>query len=69
MSDSSLSSSDSSDSDKDENEDGDDFDDKDVEKLNNLMAGMDENDTFTKKEGFNTLCEDLQLSESGSDSD
>ena len=40
MSDSSLSSSDSSDSDKDENEDGDDFDDKDVEKLNNLMAGV-----------------------------
>ncbi|XP_068716247.1 ELL-associated factor 1-like isoform X1 [Montipora capricornis] len=71
VSDSSLSSSsNSSDSEKDENEDGDEFDEKDVEKLNSLMTGqMDENDTLSKKEGFNTLCEDLQLSESGSDSD
>jgi len=30
---------------------------------------MDQKDILTKKEGFNTLCEDLQLSESGSDSD
>ncbi|CAH3174572.1 unnamed protein product [Porites lobata] len=65
---SSSSSSDSSDSEKDENED--EFDEKDVEKLNSLMGNMDEKDTLTKKvEGFNTLCEDLQLSESGSDSD
>ncbi|PFX24323.1 ELL-associated factor 1-like [Stylophora pistillata] len=65
----SSSSSDSSDVEKDENEDDDEFDDKDVEKLNSLFTNMDEKEFVTKKEGFNTLCEDLQLSESGSDSD
>ncbi|KAL9967991.1 hypothetical protein ACROYT_G026315 [Oculina patagonica] len=63
----SSSSSDSSDSEKDENDD--EFDDNDGEKLNSLITSMDEKDILTKKEGFNTLCEDLQLSESGSDSD
>ncbi|CAH3186071.1 unnamed protein product [Porites evermanni] len=63
---SSSSSCDSSDSEKDENED--EFD-EDVEKLNSLMGDIGDEDILTKKEGFNTLCEDLQLSESGSDSD